>query len=90
MYRQDILNVRSSLFYLLIGSRFGDSNGEAVMAAESHVNVNIDRDAAHYLIMLLGDQLLDLAGNSVNQHVEIMRGAYEHIKTIIEQSLETT
>lgn len=60
------------------------------MADESHVSVNIERDAAHYLVMLLGDQLLDMAGNTVNQHLEIMRGAYQHIKTIIEQSLETT
>jgi hypothetical protein len=66
------------------------SNGEAVMAEESHVSVNIDRDAAHYLVMLLGDQLLDLTDNALNQHLEIMRGAYQHIKTIIEQSLAAT
>jgi len=60
------------------------------MADESHVNVNIDRDAAHYLVMLLGDQLLDMTDSALNQHVEVMRGAYQHIKAIIEQSLEGT
>jgi hypothetical protein len=57
---------------------------------EDYINVSIRREAAHYVHMLLGDQLLDIAGNTVNQHVEIIRDAYHHVKTEIEQSLDRT
>jgi hypothetical protein len=60
---------------------------ERTMADGDNINISIRRDAAHYLSMLLEDQLLDLGSNSLNQHVEIIRDAYQHIKTEIEQTL---
>lgn len=57
---------------------------------EDYINISIQRDAARYVHMLLGDQLVDIAGNAINQHIEIIRDAYQHVKTEIEQSLERT
>jgi len=58
------------------------------MTEKYQINITINRDAAHYLFMLLGDQLLDIGDKTVNQHVESIRDAYLHVKTIIERSLE--
>jgi hypothetical protein len=55
---------------------------------ENHVNIAIRRDAVHYLCMLLEDQLFDLAGHAVSQHLETIRQAYRHIKAEIEHSLD--
>jgi hypothetical protein len=58
------------------------------MTTENHVCIAIQRDAAHYLCMLLEDQLFDMTGRIDSQHIETIRQAYRHIKTEIELSLE--
>ena len=47
------------------------------------------RDAAHFVSMLLGDQLLSIGDSAVPQQLEPIRGAYEHVMGVIEQALIT-
>jgi hypothetical protein len=44
------------------------------------------RDAAHYVSMLLGDELLDL-GDGTAPLLEPLRTAYEHVRGALEQAL---
>jgi len=45
------------------------------------------RDAAHYLSMLLGDELLNLGDGAVPLQLEPLRSAYEHVRGALEQAL---
>jgi hypothetical protein len=47
----------------------------------------MQRDAAHYLSMLLGDQLLTLGDGTVPMQLEPLRSAYEHVRDVVEQAL---
>ena len=54
---------------------------------QERITVSIRRDAAFYLSMLLGDQILSISDTSIPVQLEAMRKAYEHIKEEIEQQL---
>jgi hypothetical protein len=58
---------------------------------EAIIVVSMRRDAAHYLSMLLGDQLLSIKDSAIDiamrSQLEPIRGAYEHVRETIEQAL---
>jgi hypothetical protein len=53
------------------------------------ITISMHRDAAHYLYMLLGDQLLSLNESLVTEHIQPIRFAYEHVNEEIERALAT-
>lgn len=58
---------------------------------EETIVISMRRDAAHYVSMLLGDQLLSIDDSAINSamsfQLEPIRGAYEHVRKTIEQAL---
>jgi len=58
---------------------------------EETIVISMRRDAAHYLSMLLGDQLLSINDSAIDSamsfQLEPIRGAYEHVRETIEQAL---
>lgn len=58
---------------------------------EETIVISMRRDAAHYVSMLLGDQLLSINDSGIDKatsfQLEPIRGAYEHVRETIEQAL---
>jgi hypothetical protein len=54
---------------------------------EETIIISMRRDAAHYVSMLLGDQILSISDSSITRQLEPIRGAYEHVRQMIEQAL---
>lgn len=58
---------------------------------EETIVISMRRDAAHYVSMLLGDQLLSINDSTIDRAIsfqlEPIRGAYEHVRETIEQAL---
>lgn len=58
---------------------------------EETIVISMRRDAAHYVSMLLADQLLSINDSAINSAVsfqlEPIRGAYEHVRETIELAL---
>ena len=54
------------------------------------ITISMRRDTAHYLSMLLGDQLLDFNGTLGYEHIEPLRSAYRHVNEEIERALAAT
>lgn len=58
---------------------------------EETIVISMRRDAAHYVSMLLGDQLLSIDDSVIDSatsfQLEPIRGAYEHVRETIEQAL---
>jgi hypothetical protein len=58
---------------------------------EETIIISMRRDAAHYVSMLLGDQLLSINDGAIDSamsfQLEPIRGAYEHVRETIEQAL---
>ena len=58
---------------------------------EETIVISMRRDAAHYVSMLLGDQLLSINDSviegAMSFQLEPMRGAYQHVRETIEQAL---
>ena len=57
---------------------------------ETKITVSMHCDAAFYLSMLLGDQLLSISDSGVAEQLQAMRDAYEQIKEEIERALSGT
>jgi hypothetical protein len=61
---------------------------------EETIVISMRRDAAHYLSMLLGDQLLSIKDSVIDSamsfQLEPIRGAYEHVRETIELALART
>jgi|HubBroStandDraft_6_1064221.scaffolds.fasta_scaffold865450_2 hypothetical protein len=57
---------------------------------EAKITVSMPSDAAFYLSMLLGDQLLSISDSGMAEPLQAMRDAYEHIKEEIERALSRT
>ena len=51
------------------------------------VVISMRRDAAHYLAMLLGDQLVSLGDTVMNEHILPILRAYQHANQQIEHAL---
>jgi hypothetical protein len=51
------------------------------------ITISMRRDTAHYLSMLLGDQLLEFSSNLGYEHIEPLRSAYKHVNEEIERAL---
>jgi hypothetical protein len=51
------------------------------------ITVSISREAAHYLSMLLQDQLVDFENGFMTQHFIPIRDAYEQVNETIERAL---
>jgi hypothetical protein len=56
---------------------------------EETIIISMRRDAAHYVSMLLGDQLLNIGDSAIPQQLEPIRGAYKHVMGVIEKALIT-
>lgn len=58
---------------------------------EETIVISMRRDAAHYVSMLLGDQLLSISDGVIDSAMSFqlapIRGAYEHVRETIEQAL---
>jgi hypothetical protein len=54
---------------------------------DDKVTISLRRDAAHYLSMLLGDQLVSLGDTVMNEHILPILRAYQHANQQIEHAL---
>jgi hypothetical protein len=54
---------------------------------DDKVTISLRRDAAHYLSMLLGDQLVSLGDAVMNEHILPILQAYQHANQQIEHAL---
>jgi hypothetical protein len=54
---------------------------------DDKVTISLSRDAAHYLSMLLGDQLVSLGDTVMNEHILPILQAYRHANQQIEHAL---
>ena len=51
------------------------------------VTISMDRDVAHYLSMLLADQLVGLDDTPMTEHIVPIRRAYERVNEELERAL---
>jgi hypothetical protein len=54
---------------------------------EAKITVSMHSEAALYLSMLLGDQLLSISDSGMAEPLQAMRDAYEQVKDEIERAL---
>jgi hypothetical protein len=51
------------------------------------ITTSMRREVAHYLSMLLGDQLLEFNEGLMTEYIQLIRSAYEHVNEEIERAL---